>query len=35
MSQKQHFTVSGHKITLDKEAVEEKLATIKAEPWFP
>ncbi|MFY9681965.1 MAG: hypothetical protein WA416_10665 [Candidatus Sulfotelmatobacter sp.] len=32
MSQKEHFTVAGHKVTLDKETVEHKLATIKAEP---
>lgn len=32
MSQKQHYTVAGHKIALDKETVEDKLATIKAQP---
>jgi 5-methylcytosine-specific restriction enzyme B len=32
MSQKQHYTVAGHNIALDKETVEYKLATIKAQP---
>ena len=32
MSHKQQFTVSGHKIVLDKDTVENKLATMKAQP---
>jgi hypothetical protein len=32
MSEKQYFTVSGHKIALDKKTVQGKLATIKADP---
>ena len=32
MPEKQHFTVAGRKIALDKETVEAKLATIKAQP---
>jgi 5-methylcytosine-specific restriction enzyme B len=31
MSQKEQFTVSGHQFGLDRETVERKLATIKAE----
>jgi hypothetical protein len=32
LSHKEHFKVSGYEFHLDKETVEQKLATIKAEP---
>jgi 5-methylcytosine-specific restriction protein B len=31
VSQKEHYTVAGHKIALDKKTVEHKLAAIKAQ----